>query len=120
MLSLTLEEIERHTRMRAQFMDALEKGNFDELPSPVQTRGMLSNYASFLDLDVDDILLQFADALQARHRERYPEKTSAHTRTTEHSGAVCQRCAALLPEIWSLALEWCCCWSCFLFGEFPG
>ncbi|MGB7875846.1 MAG: RodZ domain-containing protein [Anaerolineales bacterium] len=74
MLSLTLDEIERHTRMRAQFMEALEKGNFDELPSPVQTRGMLSNYASFLDLDVDALLLRFADALQARHRERYPEK----------------------------------------------
>ncbi len=76
MLSLTLEEIERHTRMRAQFLSALEKGNFDELPSPVQTRGMLSNYASFMDLDVDDLLLQFAEALQARHRERHPEKTA--------------------------------------------
>jgi cytoskeleton protein RodZ len=74
MLSLTLDEIERHTRMRAQFMEALEKGNFDELPSPVQTRGMLTNYASFLDLDVDALLLRFADALQARHRERHPEK----------------------------------------------
>jgi cytoskeleton protein RodZ len=76
MLSLTLDEIERHTRMRSQFMDALEKGNFDELPSPVQTRGMLANYASFLDLDVDVLLLRFADALQARHRERHPEKTA--------------------------------------------
>jgi len=74
MLSLTLDEIERHTHMRAQFMDALEKGKFDELPSPVQMRGMLSNYASFLDLDVDALLLRFADALQARHRERHPEK----------------------------------------------
>jgi len=73
MLSLTLDEIERHTRMRAQFMEALEKGKFDELPSPVQTRGMLTNYASFLDLDVDVLLLRFADALQARHRERHPE-----------------------------------------------
>jgi cytoskeleton protein RodZ len=74
MLSLTLDEIERHTRMRSQFMDALEKGNFDELPSPVQTRGMLANYAGFLDLDVDALLLRFADALQARRRERHPEK----------------------------------------------
>ena len=80
MLSLTLEEIERHTRMRAQFMDSLEKGNFDELPSPVQTRGMLSNYASFLDLDVDDLLLQFAEALQAQHRERHPEKPGGRRR----------------------------------------
>jgi hypothetical protein len=55
-------------------MEALEKGNFDDLPSPVQTRGMLANYAGFLDLDVDALLLRFADALQARHRERHPEK----------------------------------------------
>lgn len=73
MLSLTLEEIERHTRMRAQFLKSLESGKFDELPSPVQTRGMLSNYGSFLDLDVDALLLQFAEALQARHRERHPD-----------------------------------------------
>ena len=74
MLSLTLDEIERHTHMRSQFMDALEKGKFDELPSPVQTRGMLANYAGFLDLDVDTLLLRFADALQARRRERHPPK----------------------------------------------
>jgi hypothetical protein len=38
----------------------------------VQTRGMLSNYATFLDLNVDEILLEFADVLQVRHRERHP------------------------------------------------
>ena len=82
MISLTLEEIERHTRMRAQVLDAMEKGNFDELPSPVQTRGMLSNYATFLDLDVDALLLQFAEALQARHRERYPESLARQRKQT--------------------------------------
>ncbi len=73
-LSLTHDEIERHTRMRAQFLAALEDGRIDDLPSPVQTRGMLSNYASFLDLDADTLLLHFADALQAQHRERHPAR----------------------------------------------
>lgn len=75
-LSLSYEEIERHTRMRAQFLAALEEGRMDDLPSPVQTRGMLSNYATFLDLDADTLLLRFADALQAQHRERHPDKTA--------------------------------------------
>jgi len=35
---------------------------------------MLSNYATFLDLDVDVLLLRYADALQARHREKNPQK----------------------------------------------
>jgi len=73
-LSLTAEEVERHTRLRASFIKAMEEGVFDKLPSPVQTRGMLANYAAFLDLDADALLLRFADALQARHRMKYPDK----------------------------------------------
>lgn len=74
MLSLTYDEIERHTRVRAAFQKALEEGALDDLPSLVQTRGILANYAGFLDLDADAILLRFADGLQERHRERQLEK----------------------------------------------
>ncbi|MEP6895298.1 MAG: RodZ domain-containing protein [Chloroflexota bacterium] len=74
LLSLHLGEVERSTHVKAHYLDALEKGAMDNLPSTVQTRGMLSNYATFLDLDVDAILLRYADALQARHREKNPHK----------------------------------------------
>lgn len=74
MISLTMDEVERHTHLRAAFLKALEAGDFDKLPSPVQTRGMLANYAQFLDLDADALLLKFADAIQARHRAKYPDK----------------------------------------------
>lgn len=74
MLSLTYEEIERHTRVRALFLKALEDGALEDMPSPVQTRGILANYAGFLDLDVDTILLKYADGLQARYREKKPDK----------------------------------------------
>ena len=73
LISLTLDEVERHTKLRVQFVKALEEGAFDQLPSPVQTRGMLANYATFLDLDTDAILLRFADGLQARRYEKYAE-----------------------------------------------
>jgi len=74
MLSLTYEEIERHIHVRTAFLAALEQGALEDLPSAVQTRGILVNYASFLDLDVDSILLRFADSLQARHREKGSQK----------------------------------------------
>jgi len=73
LLSLTLDEIEQHTRVRKHYLQALEAGDFEEIPSPVQTRGMLSNYASFLDMEVDTVLLEFADGLQRWHAERHPE-----------------------------------------------
>ena len=74
LLSLHFDEVERNTHVKAYYLDALERGALDDLPSTVQTRGMLSNYATFLDLDVDALLLRFADALQTRHRERNPHK----------------------------------------------
>jgi len=76
LLSLTYDEIERHTRVRAVFLKSLEEGALEDLPSPVQTRGILANYAAFLDLDADKILLRFADGLQTRYREKRPSQPS--------------------------------------------
>lgn len=72
-LGLSLAEIERYTRLRQHYIQALEDGRMDDLPSPVQGRGMLSNYAAFLNLKEDAILLRFAEGLQARRTERIPK-----------------------------------------------
>lgn len=68
-LSLTLDNIETYTHIPLHYLRALESGRMEDLPSPVQGRGMLSNYATFLNLDVDRILLQYADSLQLRRAE---------------------------------------------------
>lgn len=64
LLGLKLEDIERQTRIRIHYLRALEAGNLDALPSPVQGRGMLSNYATFLGLDAEPLMMKFADGLQ--------------------------------------------------------
>ena len=70
LLSLSIEDIHDHIHIRKNFLIAMENGNFPQLPSPVQARGMLANYADFLDLDVDKILLQYADGLQVGRMEK--------------------------------------------------
>lgn len=65
-LGLSLDDVERHTHIRRHYLVALEEGNLEGLPSPVQGRGMLSNYAAFLGMDPEPVLLKFADGLQAR------------------------------------------------------
>lgn len=80
-ISLTLDEVERHTKLRAVFVKALEEGAMDKLPSTVQTRGMLANYATFLNLDTDVILLRFADYLQTRRYEKYAETPRENIQT---------------------------------------
>ena len=66
LLGLSLEDVERHTHLRHHYLVALEAGKLEGLPSPVQGRGMLNNYAAFLGLDPESLLLRFADGLQAR------------------------------------------------------
>ena len=77
-MELTLDEVEENTHISAQYLQRLERGDFDSFPSPTQARGMLGNYADFLGLESEALLLQYAEALQARFQERAaakPEKT---------------------------------------------
>lgn len=69
-LGLSLDDVERHTHLRIFYLKALEAGELDRLPSPVQGRGMLSNYAEFLGMNPEPLLLRFADGLQAKLVER--------------------------------------------------
>lgn len=71
-ISLSLSDVEHYTRLRQHYLRALEAGRIEDLPSAVQGRGMLSNYAEFLNLDVDHLLDRFAEALQARRLELQP------------------------------------------------
>ncbi len=71
LLNLSLDDIERFTNIRAFYLNSLEKGEFDQLPSIVQGKGMLSNYSNFLNLDGESVLLQFADGLQTKRNEQY-------------------------------------------------
>lgn len=57
--SLTLEEIAEKTKIRPQFLIAIEKGEYDKLPSPAYAKGFVRNYASFLGLSQKETLALF-------------------------------------------------------------
>ena len=73
-LGLSLADVERQTRIREVFLYAIEEGNLDDLPSTVQGRGMIGNYAAFMGLDSEAFLSRFAEALQQKRLETLPEE----------------------------------------------
>lgn len=86
-LNLSIADIERFTRLRGYYILALEEARIEDLPSLVQGRGMLSNYAEFLDLDSEGLMLKFADALQTRRIElAAPPSSAAKDRPTSPAG----------------------------------
>jgi cytoskeletal protein RodZ len=54
-----LYRAERDTKIRARYLGALERGEYRELPGSVYTKGFLRNYALYLGLDPDEMLLQW-------------------------------------------------------------
>ena len=70
LLSLSLEDVRSQLHIQKHYLHAMETGKFDELISSIQAKGMLTNYANFLSLDVEKILFQFADGLQKQRLEK--------------------------------------------------
>ena len=70
LLSLSIEDIHNNLHIPTQHLESIEKGRFDQLPSPVQARGLLVNYADFLNLDTDSLLMSYSDALQLQRIEK--------------------------------------------------
>ena len=56
---LTLEEVERDTRISCRYLQALENENFGLLPAPVYARGFLRTYARYLGLEPANLLPLF-------------------------------------------------------------
>lgn len=79
-LGFSVADVENQIHVHARYIKAIEEGRLEDLPSTVQGRGMLKNYAEFLGLDADDVLLRYAEVLQARLASR--EKASSPTKLT--------------------------------------
>ena len=84
-LGLTHQEVERATRIRTRYLEAMERGDLSSLPSSVQARGFLRNYSDYLGLDPDDVLLMYAEHLRGGVRKK---KTSSASPQEQSEGGV--------------------------------
>jgi len=59
----TCSDISKKTGVRKVFIEALEKGNFDELPNMVFVRGFVNSIVKLMELDKKQILNSFEEAV---------------------------------------------------------
>ncbi len=64
---LTLEDVEEDTKIKSEFLAAIEKGEYSKLPS-AYAQGFVKNYAEYLDLSSPEII--------ALYRREFDEKKS--------------------------------------------
>jgi len=68
-LNIGWDVIEEQTHIPKAQLQMLERGELNSMPNPTQYKGLLQTYARFLNLDVESIMLRYADALQKRRVE---------------------------------------------------
>jgi cytoskeletal protein RodZ len=80
-------------------IQALERGDLKSMTNPMQYKGLLQTYARFLNLDVESIMIRYADALQKRRVE-----TNATKRRQRKPGKVLPPILVNLKRLFTLDL----------------
>lgn len=62
---IALDDVEKHTRIRKKYLQAIEDNNFDRLPGRTYIIGFIENYCDYLNLDTHRVLAIF--------RREYPQ-----------------------------------------------
>lgn len=57
--NLSLTDVATATRIKVQFLEALEGGDYHLLPGPAYVTGFLRNYAGYLGLHPDDVVQEY-------------------------------------------------------------
>jgi cytoskeletal protein RodZ len=86
---ITLDQAAADTRIREKFLKALEDSDYQSLPGAVYTKGFLRNYAEYLDLPTDELVVQF-------HQERGQAEPA---RTFEPMRPIMRRSLIFTPAV---------------------
>ncbi|MEI7792555.1 MAG: helix-turn-helix domain-containing protein [Candidatus Berkelbacteria bacterium] len=89
---ITLEDAEIGTKVRANYLAAIEKGDSDSLPSEVYVRGFVLAYAKYLEFDV-------AEATSAYHRECKLQPKRSHSTEISYKNSVKDYKVILTPKV---------------------
>lgn len=82
-LNIGWDVIQEQIHIPKAQIQVLERGDLNSMTNPMQYKGLLQTYARFLNLDVESIMIRYADALQKRRIE-----TSATKRRQRKPGKV--------------------------------
>jgi len=85
---ITLEQAAADTRIREKFLTALEGGDYASLPGAVYTRGFLRNYAEYLDLETDELVVLFQQERGGAPPEPTPKRTFKPYRPVVHQSLI--------------------------------
>jgi len=74
---LTLLQVEKYTKIREQFLKAVEENDWNFFTSKIYIKGIIKNYSRFLDLDEDKMLAFFRREYEKNEVVKFKRKVSS-------------------------------------------
>lgn len=102
---LTLHDVASALHVRAKYLQAMEAGNFSELPGTAYVRGYLQNYAEFLGLSRDEVFKAFVRINEARRASQnffLPKVLSRDTKPSQGLAIISLALALAFYAMWSV------------------
>jgi cytoskeleton protein RodZ len=91
---LKIDRVAKETKIRSEYLIALEANRFRKLPSSAIARGFIKNYAEFLGLSSEEVLAVF--------RRDFDEKKAKQAETAESTKLVSKSKFAWTPRLTTL------------------
>ena len=76
---ISLEQVAQATHIRLHYLQAIEAGKFDALPSQAQGRGFLRAYASYVGLNPDEVLASFTGETTTEPPPQDPARSASQS-----------------------------------------
>lgn len=92
-LGWSLDDVAKATKIKRVFLEAIEQGHYDQLPSSAYAQGFVSNYAVFLGLPKREVLALFRREFNAEKQmavlpEGLPRGEFSIKRVRIHQGVI--------------------------------
>lgn len=94
----TIEEAVRETKIAKKYLNAIENENFDIFPGETYLIGFLRNYAQFLGLDPDEMVLKYKD-YKIQEQPAPIEQLTARPRNTKRYFLVVVICVMIVSVV---------------------
>jgi cytoskeletal protein RodZ len=78
--NLTVSQAAEITKIRGDYLRALEEGHYDAFPAPVYIRGFVKTYATLLKLNVPQVMAALDDELGQTEKFAEPPPLSGRSR----------------------------------------
>jgi cytoskeletal protein RodZ len=73
----TLKQVEKHTRIREKFLEAIEKNDWSLFSSKIYITGLIKNYSKFLDLDEEKMAAYFRRDYERREEVKFKKRVES-------------------------------------------